>query len=1211
MESVVAFNAELSGLIETKPPISKAKMGAITRAAMKAIKFYKHVVQSVEKFILKCKPEYKVPGLYVIDAIVRQSRHQFGPEKDVFAPRFAQNMQQTFSNLFRCTPEDKSKIVRVLNLWLKNNVFSPEVINPLFDFFNPNRTHPLESQAISQSMNVTNGMTSTTQMVSDSPQVVQADEQSRMSADLSNSHGNVTGQIELDPNIIRQLHHFQKLLIQQTGNDAGAGNSSQDQVKFNKKLLDFDYGEDEEEEKTSSPNVTSSSSVLEMNSLNQLLQDPNVLRQLQNLQKLKQHELEEKQTKLTEMRLQEEAFEKHLVNVLKKLPFASECDLSRQPEQQQQTQMYAMQQAQLQQAQLQQALQQQQQHLQQQQMAAAGAGMMSGPIGTDAAEADVEFAGESSGKVEVITLDGNDSDGSTPDRDRYKSRRRSRSRSRDRTRDRRRRTRSRSRSPRSRRRSSRERARDKKREKEEEYDRERRRKGLPDIKKEHLSVCSTTLWVGHLSKLVQQEELSDTFGRYGDIVSIDMIVPRGCAFIAMNRRQDAYRAMNNLKGHKMQGRVITISWATGKGVKSKEWKDYWDLDLGVSYIPWSKIDHTTDLISLEEGGMFDEDTLPEWLKEKRKNELKRPEIAALDTSQPPPGAMMPIVAPFQLPTAGAGRMIAPPLLPNIIPGLPLGVPPPQMMMTPLMQIPQMDKTIPPPGGGALPTATPEQLFTLNFPMPPMPLPTSLPPPVQQQPEKHDDDHMEIEDDEGAATGGVGAGDGKKDTPLSEQLMAMSNFFNRPPPLMSQPVSPSIVQSFANNTPDKKQQQDEMREDSRDREFRSRGRDRDRERGSRDRDRRGGDYNRGDRGSRWGSGERTSRERTEKAEATGKSLADRLREMANESSEDTYNRRDAAQWRNPQPLMSLFGDQGPPQGRRGGGDGLLETPGPIMMSQGAPPSFRQHDMFDGMRHRDGRMDDFDRRGPNHRGDFFPPPRFGPMNGSGMRGMIPMGRTGGGPQFGPRGGPLFMRGIRPGPPGPGFQYGMDRPGGGGGYFDREPAGGFDRDDRRRNGPGQERRMRDQRGGNRFQGRGEMKQQQHQQQRESRWEDENRHEDDDVDDDEGPPGVSGGADDVDDLPEVGEDSFGGDSGVAAAQASTAATQGIARDDDDDDGNEDAPVNDGGHDSEAIVDDGGAPAGKATPLYDEPQESSAPAIATEEELPSVVVAENNEGEA
>lgn len=98
---------QLSSLYETRPPISRAKMANVTKCAIKAIKFYKHVVQSVEKFVQKCKPEYKVPGLYVIDSIVRQSRHQFGSEKDVFAPRFTKNVLATFQNLLKCPTEEK------------------------------------------------------------------------------------------------------------------------------------------------------------------------------------------------------------------------------------------------------------------------------------------------------------------------------------------------------------------------------------------------------------------------------------------------------------------------------------------------------------------------------------------------------------------------------------------------------------------------------------------------------------------------------------------------------------------------------------------------------------------------------------------------------------------------------------------------------------------------------------------------------------------------------------------------------------------------------------------------------------------------------------------------------------------------------------------------------------------------------------------------
>lgn len=218
-------------------------------------------------------------------------------------------------------------------------------------------------------------------------------------------------------------------------------------------------------------------------------------------------------------------------------------------------------------------------------------------------------------------------------------------------------------------------------------------------------MCSTTLWIGHLSKLTQQEELSDIFTKYGDIVSIDMIHPRGCAFLVMHRRQDAYKAIDALHGYKLHGRVISISWAAGKGVKSKQWKDYWDLELGVSYIPWDKLDQNTDFEQLEDGGMFDEDSIPGWLKEKLKNQSQQKEstidtatttaATAVETAlpaaaptpvnqvtnlphpmfgmdQPPPTPLMSqMVPPFPMPPGPVPRF-----MPPMMPGLPLGVPPP-------------------------------------------------------------------------------------------------------------------------------------------------------------------------------------------------------------------------------------------------------------------------------------------------------------------------------------------------------------------------------------------------------------------------------------------------------------------------------------------------------------------------------------------------------
>ncbi|KAI5625433.1 splicing factor, arginine/serine-rich 15 isoform X1 [Silurus asotus] len=133
MDAVKAFNTEMASMLDMKPPISRAKMLSVTKAGMKAIKLYKHVVQIIEKFIKKCNPELKVPGLYVVDSIIRQSRHQFGEDKDVFGPRFLKNINATFQSLYECPPDDKDKILRVLSLWQKNSVFGMDVIQPLAD----------------------------------------------------------------------------------------------------------------------------------------------------------------------------------------------------------------------------------------------------------------------------------------------------------------------------------------------------------------------------------------------------------------------------------------------------------------------------------------------------------------------------------------------------------------------------------------------------------------------------------------------------------------------------------------------------------------------------------------------------------------------------------------------------------------------------------------------------------------------------------------------------------------------------------------------------------------------------------------------------------------------------------------------------------------------------------------------------------------------
>lgn len=52
---------------------------------------------------------------------------------------------------------------------------------------------------------------------------------------------------------------------------------------------------------------------------------------------------------------------------------------------------------------------------------------------------------------------------------------------------------------------------------------------------------------------------------------------------------------------------VQIAWALNKGVK-QEYKQLWDMDLGVTYIPWEKV-KLDDLDGFAEGGMIDQETV--------------------------------------------------------------------------------------------------------------------------------------------------------------------------------------------------------------------------------------------------------------------------------------------------------------------------------------------------------------------------------------------------------------------------------------------------------------------------------------------------------------------------------------------------------------------------------------------------------------------------
>uniref|UniRef100_A0AAZ3Q864 SR-related CTD-associated factor 4b n=1 Tax=Oncorhynchus tshawytscha TaxID=74940 RepID=A0AAZ3Q864_ONCTS len=578
MDSVNAFNLELFTMIDMKPPISRAKMMSVTKSAIKAIKLYKHVVQIVEKFIKKCKPELKVPGLYVVDSIVRQSRHQFGVDKDVYGPRFQKNFTPTFQNLYLCPHDDKSKIIRVLNLWQKNAVFEMDVVQPLLD------------------------MATGSFVLTPSPQEDLQAQPPVSSASFAAAQPPVSIAAAL-PQLPPQLRNPEALAAVAQLFQSGQGHELQ------KMLLKFQSGQQTttlvpntmvDETQTTVPNTASdqtrSQRVQGQHNTHHPLFDTHHTHPAEQNNSLAKKLLD----RFDYDDEPEEVKKEELDSLVPGNVYGGQFPVQTPPNMEQQFQ-----------------------------------GHMMGQPGRQQTPGE-GYPGLNKGyNQSQHTAQQNQDQGNPREREDPSGRRdgregrqrghgrRSRSRSGSRSpRRKRSRSNSRSRKPRhssqrsgSRSRESRwnsPRSRSQER-KEREKDKDRRQKGLPSIKSQTLSVCTTTLWVGQLDKKTSRQDVMCLLEEFGQIDSINMIPPRGCAYIVMVHRQDAYRALHKLGrgSFKVNQKAIKIAWALNKGIKATH-KKFWDVERGVTYIPWSKV-KIEELEGYREGGMLDADTLcPEW-----------------------------------------------------------------------------------------------------------------------------------------------------------------------------------------------------------------------------------------------------------------------------------------------------------------------------------------------------------------------------------------------------------------------------------------------------------------------------------------------------------------------------------------------------------------------------------------------------------------------
>ena len=78
---------------------------------------------------------------------------------------------------------------------------------------------------------------------------------------------------------------------------------------------------------------------------------------------------------------------------------------------------------------------------------------------------------------------------------------------------------------------------------------------------------ATKLFVGNLPFNTTPEELENVFGQSGSVTSVNIITDkftgrsRGFGFVEMGTEEEAQAAVENLHGHEMQGRPLTVNEA--------------------------------------------------------------------------------------------------------------------------------------------------------------------------------------------------------------------------------------------------------------------------------------------------------------------------------------------------------------------------------------------------------------------------------------------------------------------------------------------------------------------------------------------------------------------------------------------------------------------------------------------------------------------------
>ncbi|KAI9497622.1 hypothetical protein BDB00DRAFT_803392 [Zychaea mexicana] len=136
------FDKELKSILDAKLPVSASKITSLQSLAISHPQHHNYITQCILRFIETAPPDYRLAGLYVVDAIsraayklVRKSSDsdRRSVEAEGYLRRFGIVLRDdTLIGCFEpCTPKDKEKVKKVLDIWEHGGIYSKDLVDYL------------------------------------------------------------------------------------------------------------------------------------------------------------------------------------------------------------------------------------------------------------------------------------------------------------------------------------------------------------------------------------------------------------------------------------------------------------------------------------------------------------------------------------------------------------------------------------------------------------------------------------------------------------------------------------------------------------------------------------------------------------------------------------------------------------------------------------------------------------------------------------------------------------------------------------------------------------------------------------------------------------------------------------------------------------------------------------------------------------------------